>query len=186
MQNDKLQPYRQRTALAAEYHLGVPLKRHLYLFGSAMKMGCAVTYLILSLLVVLGAGERIMQHQRVIDWIVLLLGVLGFVGLVLLFLKALLTNRLVAYEWSEGFVVVSGRGQAEQVLMALRWDEITRAWKEEWRRLPSGRTPVRDTPVQYLIRDRHGRQYRLQHHAIWKRCQKELARRGLSKDRPVV
>jgi hypothetical protein len=173
MENNQLQHHRDGVALAAEYNLGAPLKRSTHTLGNAVGVGCAAIFLAFYLLVFLGAVGGLMQQQRVIGWIALLLGVLGFVRLALLFLKAnQMADHSIAYECSEGFLLVSGRGQAEHVLMTLRWDEITQAWKEK--------KSYRDA-VKYYIRDRHGRQHRLQHIAIWRRCQKELASRGLSK-----
>jgi hypothetical protein len=187
MENDKLQHHMDGAALAAKYNLGVPLKRHTHNLGNALGIGCAVIILAFCLLLVLGAVGNIMQQPRVIVWwIVLLLGVLALLRLALLFMKANQTaDRSVAYECSEGFVIVSGSGQAEHVLIALRWDEITQAWKEReklgWRRRPYG-----DPSVKYYIRDQKGRQHRLEHRAIWRRCQKELASRGLPEDRSVI
>jgi len=188
MQNNKLQRHMDRATLAAKYSLGIPLKRHTHNLGNVVGIGCAVLVLVFFLLLILGVVvEDIMPQQPVLGWIILLLGVVALVRLALFFSTInRLADHSVVYECSEGFVVVSGseRGQAEHVLMALRWDEITQAWKE--REKLGSRRPYGDPNVKYYVRDQRGRQYRLQYITIWRRCQKDLVNRSPSEDRPIV
>ena len=181
MEQERRQQPVDGAALAAKHHLGVPLKRHTHTLGNAVGIGCAVLVVAFCLLLVFAVvGNLIQQPRAILWWLLLLPGILALVRLVLLFRTAnQMGNHSVAYECSEGVVVVSGRGQAAHVELALRWDEITRAWKERER---GGRRRYGDPSVKYYIRDRHGRQHRLLYLAIWKRCQQELANRDFSED----
>ena len=62
MQNEKLQKHMDGAALAAKYHLGVPLKRSTHNLSNAVGIGCAVIFLAFYLLVVLGVvGDVILD-----------------------------------------------------------------------------------------------------------------------------
>jgi hypothetical protein len=178
MANHKSQQQVDVAAIAARRHLGVPLKRHTHNLGIAAGIGCGILVLAFYALLLIALVQFVFQRENnVIGWLSLTIGLLAMLRFAsFLFDQVRAYRHRSAYECSDGFFVMDGRGQAAQVTMALRWDEVASVWKG-WEKLGRSRQ------FRRYVHDQHGRLYILtEYPRIWRRCQKELALRGISSE----
>jgi len=167
------------ASLAAEHHLGVPVRRHTLLLDRVAGVGCSALLVAINLVLLLTAAELIGENPSLLGWIALLVGALISLRLVLSLIDL---NRgrysAIAYECTEGFAVVSGRGPAARLLVALRFDQISRVWREK----VTGRGN-RVIQYNYCVSDREGRQYVIPVLSVWKVARREVNGRAAAADR---
>jgi hypothetical protein len=88
MEDDELRRQVDGASLAAQYHLGVPLKRHTHNLDRVVGTGCSALVMAFYLLVLLSVARLILQQHSVLGWIGLLLGFLLTLRLALFFINA--------------------------------------------------------------------------------------------------
>ncbi len=159
--------------LAAEYRLGNVEKRYSQRLTRLASIGGGCALLLFTCMLIVfyvvndfGNGSFSSEPSKFMSTF------FGFVLFIVfgggLIIYGLLSDR-VAYECSEGFMILRDRGR--RVELALTWDQLTEAWRV---------TRSRQLPLYYISyqsEDRETRSYRVFSRRLWRRCYAELQRR---------
>lgn len=164
--------------LAREYSLGTPQRRHSQRLKHYTTAFFASIFLIFGLSVMLSYILELLTHEpgAASEWLAILVGVLFFLLLAALYFAISKHSNRVAYECSDGFLVLRGRKQ--RVELALTWNKVVWGWKE---RKYLG--PRLSTSISYYISYKMGEReenktYKLFSEQIWQRCAFEVNNRN--------
>lgn len=161
---------REAYQLAERHGLGVPQRIHTRLFDRVVEAGCGGFLLFIGLgnLIILTFGLYspfdAQQYRSAGFWVGVILALLGAVP----FLINVISEKNVAYECSLGFLVV--RERSRQIVLALRWDEIDRAWQSHSHK-------SRTYFITYRKGNNDPEDYELSSGQLWKRCDFEVRHR---------